>query len=92
MAEPTAEAATAERTLVQYEVRDGVAYLSLSDPPANTYTHEMMRQLDDAILKARFLLGVTGACSTCAVVLCSPCSNGRRGIPYLRLRRPQGLW
>lgn len=54
MAELTAEAATAERTLVQYEVKEGVAYLSLSDPPANTYTHEMMRQLDDAILKARF--------------------------------------
>ena len=54
MAEPTAEAATAERTLVQYEVKEGVAYLTLNDPPANTYTHEMMRQLDDAIVRARF--------------------------------------
>ncbi len=54
MAEPTAEAATAERTLVQYEVKEGVAYLTLADPPANTYTYEMMRQLDEAILKARF--------------------------------------
>jgi len=52
MAEPTAR--ENERTLVTYEVRDGVAYLTLSDPPANTYTHEMMRQLDDAILAARF--------------------------------------
>ena len=26
----------------------------MDDPPANTYTHEMMRQLDDAILDARF--------------------------------------
>jgi len=51
MAEPSAEP---QRTLVQYEVKDGVAYLTLSDPPANTYTHEMMRQLDDAILSARF--------------------------------------
>jgi len=40
--------------LVEYSVRDGVAYLVLTDPPANTYTHEMMRQLDEAILKARF--------------------------------------
>ncbi len=40
--------------LVEYGVRDGVAYLVLTDPPANTYTHEMMRQLDEAILKARF--------------------------------------
>ena len=47
-------AADAERILVQYSVRDGVATLTLTDPPANTYTHEMMRQLDDAILKARF--------------------------------------
>ena len=30
----------------------------MNDPPANTYTHEMMRQLDDAILKARFDEGI----------------------------------
>ena len=45
---------TAPRTLVHYEVREGVAWLTLDDPPANTYTHEMMRQLDEAILAARF--------------------------------------
>ncbi len=44
----------ATRTLVHYEVKEGVAWLTLDDPPANTYTHEMMRQLDEAILKARF--------------------------------------
>ncbi len=44
----------ATRTLVHYAVRDGVAWLTLDDPPANTYTHEMMRQLDEGILKARF--------------------------------------
>jgi len=55
MAEPTvAEPAAAQRTLVHLEVKEGVAYVTLDDPPANTYTHEMMRQLDDAILKARF--------------------------------------
>ncbi|HWM94646.1 MAG TPA: enoyl-CoA hydratase/isomerase family protein [Thermoanaerobaculia bacterium] len=55
MAEPTvAEPTAAQRTLVHLEVKDGVAYLTLDDPPANTYTHEMMRQLDEAILKARF--------------------------------------
>jgi enoyl-CoA hydratase/carnithine racemase len=48
------DAAETERTLVEYEVRDGVAYLRLADPPANTYTHEMMCQLDKAILAARF--------------------------------------
>ena len=44
----------ATRKLVHYDVRDGVAYLKLDDPPANTYTHEMMRALDEGILKARF--------------------------------------
>jgi enoyl-CoA hydratase len=44
----------AENKLVHYEAKDGVALLTLDDPPANTYTHEMMRDLDEAILKARF--------------------------------------
>ncbi len=39
--------------LVQYRVDDGVALLTLNDPPANTYTHEMMQALDRAILAAR---------------------------------------
>jgi enoyl-CoA hydratase/carnithine racemase len=39
--------------LVQYRARDGIAFLTLNDPPANTYTHEMMLALDSAILKAR---------------------------------------
>src|SRR5947208_9803701 len=43
-----------KKTLVHYLVEGGVAIIELDDPPANTYTHEMMRQLDDAILQARF--------------------------------------
>src|ERR1051325_2326937 len=43
-----------QQTLVHFMVEGGVAILELDAPPANTYTHEMMRQLDDAILKARF--------------------------------------
>ena len=43
----------AEATLVDYETRGGVALVTLQDPPANTYTYEMMRQLDEAILRAR---------------------------------------
>src|SRR3954466_9094322 len=50
----TAEPTAAKKTLVHYEVKDGVSYLTLDDPPANTYTHEMMRQLDENILRARF--------------------------------------
>ena len=51
----TLETPTAStQTLVHFEVREGVAYLTLDFPPANCYTHEMMRQLDEAILRARF--------------------------------------
>lgn len=39
---------------VQYQAESGVAVLTLDDPPRNTYTHETMRELDDAILRARF--------------------------------------
>ena len=40
--------------LVNYTVQDGIAILEMTDPPANTYTHEMMRDMDECILKARF--------------------------------------
>lgn len=39
--------------LVQYRAEDGIAFLTLNDPPANTYTHEMMQTLDTRILEAR---------------------------------------
>src|SRR5687767_15833198 len=41
-------------TLVRYRKEGHIAIFELDDPPANTYTHEMMRQLDDCILRARF--------------------------------------
>jgi enoyl-CoA hydratase/carnithine racemase len=43
-----------ERTFVEYRVEKAVAVIALNDPPANTYSYEMMRQLDDAVLQARF--------------------------------------
>jgi len=54
MATTQATPDTAQKTLVNYSVDKGIATIELSDPPANTYTYEMMRQLDEAILKARF--------------------------------------
>ena len=42
------------KALVTYRAEDGLAIIELDDPPANTYTYEMMRQLDEAILRARF--------------------------------------
>jgi enoyl-CoA hydratase len=50
--------ATQRGTLVHYEVRDGVAVLTLDDPPANTYTYEMMQDLDRCVLQARMDDGV----------------------------------
>src|SRR5215471_14308822 len=44
---------TTTRQLINYSVIDGVAVIEMNDPPANTYTYEMNRQLDDAILRAR---------------------------------------
>jgi len=39
--------------LVDYRVEKGVAIFELNDPPANTYTYEMNKELDGAILNAR---------------------------------------
>ncbi len=44
----------AHGTRVGYTVDAGVAVLELNEPPANCYSFELMRELDDAILKARF--------------------------------------
>ena len=41
------------RTLVDYEVVDGVAILTLTNAPANAYSYAMMLQLDRWILEAR---------------------------------------
>jgi len=46
MGEPTGEK-------VRFSVDGGIATLTLSDPPANTYSYEMMQELDAAILRAR---------------------------------------
>jgi enoyl-CoA hydratase len=45
---------TAEKTLVNYTATEGIGIIELTNPPANTYSYEMMSQLDAAILQARF--------------------------------------
>ncbi len=40
--------------LVDYSTKEGIAVLTLNDPPVNGYTHEMMKDLDAAIIEARF--------------------------------------
>ncbi|MCB9908930.1 MAG: enoyl-CoA hydratase/isomerase family protein [Planctomycetes bacterium] len=39
---------------VQYQSGQGIALITLCHPPANGYSHEMMLDLDGAILRARF--------------------------------------
>ena len=51
---------------VDYRTGNGVAIITLNDPPANTYSYEMMQQLDRAILDARMddsvhVIVITGA-------------------------------
>src|SRR6202035_4588403 len=56
----TMQPATGETTkqLVNYRNDGGVAVIEMCDPPANTYTYEMNRQLDEAILRARMEIDV----------------------------------
>ena len=51
----TTQPATAETTkkLINYRKDGGVAIIEMFDPPANTYTYEMNRELDECILRAR---------------------------------------
>ncbi|MFQ5662761.1 MAG: enoyl-CoA hydratase/isomerase family protein [Terriglobia bacterium] len=41
------------KQLIHYRVEKGIGVIEIDDPPANTYTYTMMRQLDAAILQAR---------------------------------------
>jgi enoyl-CoA hydratase len=52
-AKPKKAAKKKQARLVDYELKDGIAIITLNDPPANTYTYEMNRQLDECILTAR---------------------------------------
>ena len=38
---------------IRYTSRGGIGWITLADPPANTYSYAMMRELDGAILEAR---------------------------------------
>src|ERR1700730_2194031 len=42
-----------KRDLADYRVDTGVAVITLNDPPANTYSYEMMQQIDACVLEAR---------------------------------------
>jgi enoyl-CoA hydratase len=66
MATTMQPAAETTKQMVNYRTDAGVAVIEMNDPPANTYTYEMNRQLDEAILKARmdndvYVIVLTGA-------------------------------
>jgi enoyl-CoA hydratase/carnithine racemase len=43
---------------IRVDVSDGLCVIELNDPPANTYSYEMMREIDAAVLAARMDAGV----------------------------------
>jgi enoyl-CoA hydratase/carnithine racemase len=53
MAEAKVKESQTTGNLVEYRAEEGVAILTLNDPPANTYSYEMMQELDRSILAAR---------------------------------------
>ena len=57
---------TETNSKLDYQTADGIALITLNDPPANTYSYEMMQQLDRTILAARMddavqVIVITGA-------------------------------
>jgi enoyl-CoA hydratase/carnithine racemase len=49
----TTAAVPAAEELINYTSEGGIAWIEMNDPPANTYTYEMMQLMDNAILRAR---------------------------------------
>ena len=39
---------------IDQSTEGGISLIELNHPPVNSYTHEMLRELDDGLLKARF--------------------------------------
>jgi enoyl-CoA hydratase len=55
-----------KQNLIEYRTEQSLAVITLNDPPANTYSFEMMQQLDVRILEARMdeavqVIVITGA-------------------------------
>src|SRR5437016_13628100 len=40
--------------LIDYRVQDGLGIIELNNPPVNAYTLDSLKQLDEAVVKARF--------------------------------------
>ena len=44
----------ADGKMIEYRVDNGVAILEINRPPVNSYTTDLLKELDAAILEARF--------------------------------------
>ena len=44
----------ADAKMIEYRVDNGVAILEINRPPVNSYTTELLKELDESILEARF--------------------------------------
>jgi enoyl-CoA hydratase/carnithine racemase len=44
----------AEGKMIEYRVDNGVAVTEINRPPVNSYTTELLKELDAAVLDARF--------------------------------------
>jgi enoyl-CoA hydratase len=44
----------ADAKMIEYRVDNGIAVLEINRPPANAYTTELLKELDEAVLNARF--------------------------------------
>ncbi len=44
----------ANEKALEYRADNGIALLEINRPPVNSYTHELLRELDEAIIQARF--------------------------------------
>ena len=44
----------ADGKMIEYRVDNGIAVLEINRPPVNSYTTELLKELDAAILEARF--------------------------------------
>ena len=68
----------AEGKMIEYRVDNGVAVMEINRPPVNSYTTDLLKELDAAVLEARFDDNVH------AIVI-----TGKVGKVLLRRRRHQ---
>ena len=70
---------------IHYAVADGIALIEVSDPPANTYSYEMMREIDAAVLDARMRVRGIEGLRVADMSACPNINAGNTTAPALML-------